>query len=135
MPFDLYFIILIYYLHKIYMRTQAHFEDIQQHIFDEIENSTSSIQIAVAWFTADKLFSSLCNKAKSGIAVELMLMNDDINNSCGINYNSLSNAGGKVWMISNTNGNQSLMHNKFCIIDNNTIINGSYNWNNKDSKK
>jgi phosphatidylserine/phosphatidylglycerophosphate/cardiolipin synthase-like enzyme len=113
------------------MQTQAYFEEIQQHILHEIEPAKSSIQIAVAWFTDEKLFSALCAKAKSGIAVELMLMNDEINNSSGINYDSLSSAGGKVWKISNTGGHDRLMHNKFCILDNNTVINGSYNWTRK----
>ena len=73
------------------MQTQAYFEEIQKHILHEIEKADSSIQIAAAWFTDEKLFSALCNMAKSGIAVELMLINDDINNSSGINYDLLSN--------------------------------------------
>ena len=113
------------------MQTQAYFEDIQQHILIELEKAKSSIQIAVAWFTDINLFSSLCNKANSGIAVELMLMNDEINNSSGINYDLLCNAGGKVWKIGDKNKPDRLMRNKFCIIDNKTVINGSYNWTNK----
>ena len=113
------------------MQTQAYFEEIQKHILHEIEKAISSIQIAVAWFTDMKLFSALCNKAKSGVPVELMLMNDEINNTCGINYDLLTNSGGKVWKITNSGGHDSLMHNKFCVLDNNTVINGSYNWTRK----
>ena len=116
------------------MQTQTYFEDIQKHILQEIDQTKSSIQIAVAWFTDEKLFSALCSKAKAGIAVELMMMNDDINNTSGLEYESLTNAGGKVWKISKTSGHDRLMHNKFCILDNNTVINGSYNWTRKAKK-
>jgi len=58
-------------------------------------------------------------------------MSDEINNSCGINYDLLCNAGGKVWKINTFGATENLMHNKFCIIDNSTVINGSYNWTKK----
>jgi len=81
------------------MQTQAYFENIQNHILSEIEQAHSSIQLAVAWFTDENLFKALCGKARKGVAIELMIMSDEINNSCGINYDLLCNAGGKVWKI------------------------------------
>jgi hypothetical protein len=109
------------------MQTQAHFDNIQSHILQELKKSQRSITIAVAWFTDVSLFEILCKKSKQGIQIQLMIMNDDINNSCGINYDLLVKAGGKVWKV----GSENLMHNKFCVIDNQTVINGSYNWTNK----
>ena len=38
---------------------------------------------------------------------------------------------GKVWMIITAGENGNLMHNKFCDIDGETVINGSYNWINR----
>lgn len=109
------------------METQAYFENIQYHIKKELNQAKNSIQIAVAWFTDEELFDILCQKAEEGKTVELIIVNDEINNNSKINYELLNNAGGKVWMIAyDTDG--SLMHNKFCIIDHNTIITGSYNW-------
>jgi hypothetical protein len=113
------------------MQTQAYFENIQNHILSEIEQAHSSIQLAVAWFTDENLFKALCGKARKGVAIELMIMSDEINNSCGINYDLLCNAGGKVWKINTFGATENLMHNKFCIIDNSTVINGSYNWTKK----
>ena len=113
------------------MRTQAYFDNIKAHILCELNKSKTSIQIAVAWFTDYELFKILFDKAKQGVAVELILMNDEINNICGIVFSELHKVGGKVWMISNNNESNTLMHNKFCVIDNLVVINGSYNWTNK----
>ena len=37
----------------------------------------------------------------------------------------------RVWKISTAGENGNLMHNKFCVIDGETVINGSYNWTNR----
>ena len=113
------------------MQTQAYFENIQQEILKELEKAQQSIYIAVAWFTDNRLFDMLLSKAASGIPVELILMNDEINNNCGIDFNLLANKGGKVWKIGSGEANDTLMHNKFCVIDSDTVINGSYNWTRK----
>jgi hypothetical protein len=113
------------------MKTQAYFDNIQEYIKAELYLSKYSIKIAVAWFTDNELFNIIYNKAMQGITVELIIMNDDINNSCGIIFSELQNIGGKVWLIGNNGESNTLMHNKFCVIDNKTVINGSYNWTNK----
>jgi hypothetical protein len=113
------------------MRTQAYFENISEQISNELSRAKNSITIAVAWFTDISLFEMLCSKASQEVAVELLLMSDEINNKSGINYSRLVNSGGKVWLFKDKEGHETLMHNKFCVIDGNTIINGSYNWTNK----
>jgi len=111
------------------MNTQAYFENIAKEMIKKLQKAQQSVFIAVAWFTDASLFELLCKKAKQGVRVQLMLMNDEINNSCGINYNLLISAGGKVWKVGNEEN--TLMHNKFCVIDKEIVINGSYNWTNK----
>lgn len=113
------------------MKTQAYFENIQEVLIQELNAAEKSIKVAVAWFSDDDLFNLLCKKALSGLSVELILMDDRINQNSGINYSHLEEANGKVWKIKQYRGNQPLMHNKFCIIDSKTIINGSYNWTKK----
>jgi hypothetical protein len=112
------------------MQTQAYFENIQEQIIQELSKAKRSLIIAVAWFTDKELFGLICQLANQKINVQLLLMNDDINNQCGIEYDLLQKAGGKVWKIGNGN-NDILMHNKFCVIDEQVVINGSYNWTNK----
>lgn len=116
------------------MKTQAHFENIQSIIIDELSTSQKSIKIAIAWFTDDDIFELLCSKANEGIAIELLVMNDRINKNSNIDYDKLNQLGSKVWLIENANSRRSIMHNKFCIIDHSTIISGSYNWTKQAQK-
>lgn len=113
------------------MKTQAYFEKIHKHIESNLKTSKTSIRIAVAWFTDSKLFSILCEKAKEGIQVELLMANHEINHDSNLNYRELINNGGKIFWIGKEGAYAPLMHNKFCIIDNSILIFGSYNWTQK----
>lgn len=113
------------------MKTQAYFENIQKVIKNEINKARKSLYIAIAWFTDDELFDLLVKKANEGIIVELIILDDKINSLAGINYEELNIKNGKLWQISNYSRHKPLMHNKFCVIDENIVINGSYNWTRK----
>jgi hypothetical protein len=107
------------------MITQAYFEDIQENIARELRKANQSILLAVAWFTDRELFDILCNKARANLKVEILLMNDQIN-AGRLDYARLQRLGGNVhWAREEDN---PLMHNKFCVIDGETVITGSYNW-------
>lgn len=104
---------------------QTYFENIREKMLQEIEKATKSIVVAVYWFTNKELFEALLEKSKKGIKVELMVHNDYINNRFnGLNFQSLIDSDGDFYFSSSSNP----MHNKFCIIDNEILINGSYNW-------
>ena len=109
------------------METQAFFENIQAHIQARLLAAESEIDLAVAWFTDRLLFDVLCEKAKSGVTVRLLIFDDDINKH--LSLNDLQACGGRVYRIS-----EKLMHNKFCVIDRAVVISGSYNWTNKARK-
>lgn len=111
------------------MTTQAYFQNIRKLIKEELCLATKSIYVAVAWFTDKQLFKMLCDKAQAGIEVQLLVMDDNITRNCSINYQDLVTAGGKLYEINESFG--TLMHNKFCVIDEFTIITGSYNWSMK----
>ena len=113
------------------MKTQAYFEKINKHIEFRLQNSKSSIRLAVAWFTDDYLFKILCEKANAGLEVELIIANHEINHESLIQYNNLVKNGGKIFWIGTGYKYESLMHNKFCIIDESILITGSYNWTKK----
>ena len=110
------------------MQTQAYFDDIQLHILHELRKATSSIYIAVAWFTDPDIFEQLCQKASVGVRVELIVVNDSINRKSGLLYERLRNLGGMCMMVGDNKKNTTLMHNKFCVIDSAAVITGSYNW-------
>lgn len=111
-------------------QVKSYFTDIRLHILEEIEKATSSVYIAVAWFTDFEIFNLLVQKASLGIKVEILIVDDEINANSKINFDTLFENGGKIWKIDRE---QNTMHNKFCIIDQNVVINGSYNWTNKAS--
>ena len=102
---------------------------IQNAIQKELFKANSSIKIAVAWFTNDLLFQPLLLKLAAGVSVELILNKDDINCSDDneVHFEQFVKAGG----ILRWNDTKQLLHDKFCIIDNNVVIYGSYNWTNK----
>lgn len=107
--------------------TEAHFTEIKSKIKEEIQLAQKHIYVAVAWFTDEELFQALLQKQNEGVLVSLAFVKDEINfGDYGLNYNSLTNAGGKFFAIE---GN--LMHNKFCVIDGRILITGSYNWTRK----
>lgn len=111
------------------MQTEVLFDNIAERISYELSRATHSIYVAVAWFTRHDLFDVLLEKAESGIKVQLLISNDFINVQSSIDYASLNIQSSAVHFIGD--GKTDLMHNKFCVIDENVIINGSYNWSYK----
>ncbi len=105
------------------------FENIQQEIAKELQNSRHTIHLAVAWFTDPELYTILCEKAKQGLVVILFTISDDINLlKSQIDFEKLKKAGGHVYLVETKD---EKMHHKFCVIDNKTVITGSYNWTHK----
>lgn len=102
---------------------------IQNIIQKELFKAKDSIKIAVAWFTNDLLFQPLLLKLQTGVSVELVLNKDKINDSedNDIDFSEFVENGG----VLHWNDSKRLMHEKFCIIDDETVIYGSYNWTNK----
>ena len=111
------------------MQTEAIFENIADRIKQELTQAEQSIYIAVAWFTNPRLFNTLLDKAKQGITVQLLISNDPINQQSLIDYNQINISNSVAYLIGD--GKDDLMHNKFCVIDEYTVINGSYNWSKK----
>lgn len=113
------------------MKSQAYFEKIHKQIEIRLQESQTSIRLAVAWFTDQKLYNIICEKAKNGVEVELIIANHEINQESNIDFSKLKKSGGSLYWIGKGYKYEPLMHNKFCIIDNQVLITGSYNWTQK----
>ena len=102
--------------------------NIQNIIQKELFAANNSIKICVAWFTNDLLFQPLLLKLNAEVKVELILNKDDINlsNTNEIDFDLFIESGGHLYL----NESNKLLHHKFCIIDDNVVISGSYNWTN-----
>ena len=107
------------------MSVETHFSDIQSVITIELNKAKWQILVAVAWFTDDLLYNKLEDALKQGITVTLILNDDDINQFSGLNFEQLVNKGAEIYLY---DSKEDIMHQKFCIIDNNIVLSGSYNW-------
>ncbi len=103
---------------------EAHFQDVQNIILTALDNARVSIRVLMAWFTNEILFNKLVEKHNSGIDVQCAIFDDVVNKKYGVNVDLIPN----VKIKRGKRG--GLMHGKFCVIDNQVVITGSYNWTN-----
>ena len=104
----------------------VHFSNIRSQIIRLLQESTSEVKVAMAWFTNNELFEELLACVKRGVDVQLILLDDEINyHPYAPDFNELISLGGVLRIAPVLNG---FMHHKFCVIDRNTVITGSYNW-------
>lgn len=105
---------------------ESYFENILSKIQNELLDAEHDVKIAVSWFTNYDLFKTVNELADKGINIEIVINNDLINNGgyC-LNFDELiSKESVRFYLVEYPH----LLHHKFCIIDDKTIINGSYNW-------
>ena len=116
------------------MDIQAHFNDIRTVIAVDLDQAQRSIDAAVAWLTDPVLFEALLKAARRGCRVRLALLDDAINRQSGLNLERLRAAGGEVFWIPGAQGGQGSLHHKFCVIDGDGVMTGSYNWTRRASR-
>ena len=103
----------------------SHFKEIRKELLQVLSQSKQDISIAVYWFTNQELFDCLLTQLKRNINIKLIIHNDFINNrESGLEFQQLIDSGCEFYFSDNDNP----MHNKFCIIDGEVLVNGSYNW-------
>lgn len=104
---------------------EGFFTGIEAVILKCIRNATDSIDIAMAWFTNPRIFNALMKKIEEDVSVRILINNDRINNNPNaLPFNRLIKAGAELYLAETPD----FIHHKFCLIDGNVIINGSYNW-------
>lgn len=111
--------------------TEVIFENIEQRVIKEISEAHYAIFVSVAWFTNKKLFNALLEKAKNNCYVSIIIQLDEINSQCGIDYSQIQIGRSECFKISK---DAELLHDKFCVIDFQKVITGSYNWTYKASQ-
>lgn len=106
-------------------------KNIETVIVENIREAKDEICIATAWFTSYALRDELSNLKRRGVVIKVVISNAGDNFKYD-NVNKLRNACNamKIAVIpKNDNEKYSgMMHNKYCIIDNRKVIDGSYNW-------
>lgn len=107
------------------LKVTSIFENIEASILEYFYAAESNVSIAVAWFTNKKIFKAVLDCISRGVNVSLITLYDQINLNGGLRFQKLIDLGGKLYLSTNAN---SIMHNKYCIIDNKYVISGSYNF-------
>lgn len=105
--------------------TEAIFHRIHEYLHRYIQTATCSLQVAVCWFTRKDLFDALMARLEAGVEVAIVLEYDD-RNICpdGLDFSLFIQKGGKLFAYCQP----GLMHHKFVLIDNKSLLTGSYNW-------
>ena len=85
----------------------------------------SSIYACMAWFTNFNIFKAIRKKLDDGVKVVLLTNNDLINNGgyC-LDFNALIKKGLELHLAEYP----ELIHHKFCVLDDQIVMTGSYNW-------
>lgn len=108
-----------------YKEHDAFFSEIKDTIIQGIRNAKYLIWCAVAWITDDDIYNELHQKRNNGIQIRI-LTSDEPSNS-RLLKNLCDNF--EVVKIPQWGENsRNRMHDKFCIIDLEYVMHGSYNW-------
>lgn len=110
------------------METQVYFSGIREAIVERLDAAVENVLVAVAWLTDRTLFDALVSCQRRGIAVSLAVLDDRINRQSSIGWERLTALGGRLSWIPEGTTRAGSLHHKFCLIDDDTVINGSFNW-------
>ena len=93
---------------------QACFSGIRNKIISLLNEATSKVEVAMAWFTSSELFETILRCLDRKVDVELILLDDVINYmDYAPDFNIFINKGGKLMIAGPDVG---FMHHKFCVI-------------------
>lgn len=110
------------------VRNDAYFNGIADRIINDLDGARVSIHVCIAWFTNQRIADKLIEKYKEGIDVKVIFYDDHTNSKFGVKIDKIP-----YKAVRGTKG--GIMHNKYCIIDNQKVITGSYNWSEKAENK
>ena len=101
------------------------FDEIKDTIIQGIRNSNYLIWVAVAWFTDVEIFNELKLRKEAGVSIRIITSDEQSNRyiikELEENFDLI-----KVPLKGHYLSNR--LHDKFCIIDLEYVMHGSYNW-------
>lgn len=102
------------------------FDEIQDTVIQGIRDARFIIWAAVAWFSNDAIYQELLAKKNQGLSIRILISEEDSNNDM---ITKLQRARFDIKVIERWGyGGYNRMHDKFCIIDMDYVMHGSYNW-------
>ena len=103
------------------------FDDLHREIEQEIEKATKSVSIAVAWITFKLYAGSFKSLIDKGVAINMLCTKSPPNNKQISLIDELRDYGVQIRLCEMPRQTNH-MHHKFAIIDESTVLNGSFNW-------
>lgn len=104
-------------------------ENIEDVIRKNIREAKEELCVVVAWFTSETLMEELSTLKKRGVKIKVII-SDDVKNDKSI-YKIIDACNTLIVPVIPNRADKkynNIMHNKYCIIDNKKVIDGSYNW-------
>ncbi|PWE74351.1 hypothetical protein B1R38_06090 [Bacillus cereus] len=108
-------------------KNDVFFDNISNVIISELKKANTSVKIAVAWLNIESYFRIFEELLERKVKLKIILSDNLSNRRHSALTEELSRMGAKVYYIKMPN-KFNHMHHKFCIIDNKTVLCGSYNW-------
>ncbi|AJE54251.1 phospholipase D-like domain-containing protein [Paenibacillus polymyxa] len=100
----------------------AHFDAIKDTIIQGIRDAKYTIWIAVAWFTDDEICEELILRRKAGVQIRIITSDEETNTSL------IKKLESNFETVKVPKAGTNRLHDKFCIIDFEYVMHGSYNW-------
>ncbi|MEK4031034.1 phospholipase D-like domain-containing protein [Pseudobacillus sp. FSL P4-0506] len=107
------------------------FDRIKEEIIQGIRNAKYTIWIAVAWFTDRDIFDELLLRKREGVNIRIITSDEKSNRYL---MEDLENNFEVVKVKLKGDNLSNRLHDKFCIIDLEFVMHGSYNWS-KNARK
>jgi phosphatidylserine/phosphatidylglycerophosphate/cardiolipin synthase-like enzyme len=99
-------------------------DGVQASFIDLVNNAKQSIHFMAFSFTADSIGEAVRNRVQEGVVVRGVMDDEQVNSNLGTEFDPFRQAELDVLR----DGNEGQMHHKVMIIDENTVILGSYNF-------
>lgn len=103
------------------IENEVAFKENEGKVIDAINKAKVSILVAMAWFTNENIKDALNKKRLEGLRIEIVIFKDGVNRVHGVDLSEFDH-------IETRGTRGGIMHNKFCVIDNQKVLTGSYNW-------
>lgn len=103
---------------------KPYFENLQDVVFEQLNQTKRSLKIAMAWLNFDIYKSTFENLLEKGVNIQIVLDNNKYHQKY-LDIIQYLNQKGAIIKLINWGGT---MHHKFCIIDEHICMSGSFNW-------
>ncbi|EMV9318921.1 hypothetical protein AADU72_004519 [Vibrio vulnificus] len=110
------------------MSVEVYYENLENIVKNELSQANDYVKIAVAWITFKNFESLFLELHNRGVSVEILVSDSQQLRTNQMPFiNKLISAGIKITICKMPNS-WNYMHHKFAVIDDMTVLNGSFNW-------